>query len=235
MQPSGYYESYWKDAPQRYGADDAGAISEHGNLDPAVQALYERLIPRGARVLDVGCGDGRTSGSWLTANGRAYVGVDVSETGVESARARGLEAQRIEDAAQLPFPDGSFDAIVCTEVLEHLFLPQQAAAEMRRVLKDGGVLIATVPNIGYLKRRVELGLFGVFNPFGDDLSSEQPWRDPHIRFFTPATLARMLTLSGFQQVQVEGHQGLIGRLPARLRSGSAASLLARRLHAHAIK
>jgi len=42
---------------------------------------------------------------------------------------------------------------------------------------------------------------------GDALSIEQPWRDPHIRFFTPQTMSRMLSYSGFSQVDAKAHGG----------------------------
>jgi len=130
----------------------------------------------------------------------------VSEEAVGFATASGLEAHVIDDAAVLPFPDDSFDLAICIEVLEHLFSPHAATAEIQRVLRPGGVLIASVPNAVYWRLRVNL-VKGVWNPLGDALAIEQPWRDPHIRFFSPTTLARMLTQSGFSGVDVGAHGG----------------------------
>jgi SAM-dependent methyltransferase len=126
---------------------------------------------------------------------------------VEEARAIGLDARLIEDAGALPFEDDTFDGVVSVEVLEHLFEPQVAAREILRVLKPTGLFFATVPNVSYWRRRMELGLLGRFDPIGDDLSIDQPWRDPHIRFFTPRTLHRMLVSEGFTDVDVAGHAG----------------------------
>jgi len=61
--------------------------------------------------------------------------------GLDIARSRNPDI--IGDAHSLPFRDGSFDCILCTEVLEHLREPQKAINEMRRVLRDGGKLILT--------------------------------------------------------------------------------------------
>src|SRR5262249_3238614 len=156
----------------------------------------------------------------------------------------------IEDASALPFPDAGFEAAVSLEVFEHLFQPQRCAAEILRVLKPGGVLIVTVPNAAYWRRRVELGLFGRWNPLGADLSVRQPWRDPHIRFFTRGALQSMLTGAGFNPVTVSGHLGsLVRDIPWVRRFGSGEesarlyralearlpALLAYRLHAVAIK
>jgi SAM-dependent methyltransferase len=146
----------------------------------------------------------------LLRHGCQYAGVDVSENAVHLARANGLEVRHIEGADNLPFPDSSFDVVVCIEVLEHLFAPEAAAAEMLRVLRPGGKLIATVPNFAYWRRRLEIA-FGRWNPLGDTLSVAQPWRDPHIRFFTASSLGRMLHSVGFTDVIVGGQGGAIVR------------------------
>jgi SAM-dependent methyltransferase len=157
-------------------------------------------------VLDVGCGAARSYAPGLAARTGEYIGVDVSATAVEAARAGGLDARVIEDAAALPFPDGSFDLVTCVEVLEHLFEPDRAVAEIRRVLRPGGRLVCSAPNVAYWRLRANL-LFGIWNPLGDERSLQEPWRDPHLRFFTPRTLARMLREAGFSQLEVAAHGG----------------------------
>lgn len=137
--------------------------------------------------------------------------MNVSDVAVELARERGFDARVIGDAARLPFDDDSFDVVSCIEVLEHLFEPQRAATEILRVLKPGGVLIATVPNIAYWRRRAELAIFGRWNPFGDDLSVKESWRDPHIRFFTWWSLGTMLGGVGYKRILVSGYGGIFLR------------------------
>ena len=215
-----------------------------------MEELYERHIPAGGRCLDLGCGDGLTSGPWLRDHGRRHIGVDISEQAVAEARKGGYEARRIDDAGSLPFPDASFDAVVAIEVFEHLFEPQQAAREALRVLRPGGVLVATVPNVSYWRRRVDLALLGRWNPLGDTDSVDAPWRDPHLRFFNRGSLHRMLTRAGFDRVSIGGHGGAIARDVPLLRnvfwrghpsalyratSQAAPGLLAYRLHAVAFK
>jgi ubiquinone/menaquinone biosynthesis C-methylase UbiE len=234
-----YYESYWSEEGFHPGS----------NLTPELRHLLESNIPPGARTLDVGCGDARTAGTWALEHGRGYVGVDVSAVAVASARRRGLDVRTISTATSLPFDDNEFDAALCIEVLEHLFAPAQAAGEILRVLKPSGVLLATVPNVAYWRRRLELA-FGRWNPLGDGLSVEQPWRDPHIRFFSVSTLGRMLASAGFERLHVSGHEGIfLGDLPLlNRRRGSRQSsrtykrleqrvpaLLANRLHVVAHK
>jgi SAM-dependent methyltransferase len=203
-----YYDIYWSDS----------SFEQSPNLTPPLRALMAAHVRPGARCLDVGCGDGTTAGPWLLQRGCRYVGVDVSETAVQRAAGLGLDARLVDDASSLPFDDASFDAALAVEVLEHLFAPHLAAGEILRVLRPGGVLIVTVPNVAYWRRRLDLAVFGRWNPFGDDLSVEQPWRDPHIRFFNPWSLRRMLLATGFERVAVQGHGGAVLRdLPAARR------------------
>lgn len=154
------------------------------------------------RVADVGCGDGGGFGVWARDIGVEYSGFDVSEHALGRARAHGLIVTKIHDASALPLESSSMDAVVCLEVLEHLYAPQDAVAEFSRVVRPGGLLVASVPNIAYWVRRIELGLVGRFNPYGDLLSVSEPWRDPHIRFFTRGSIRALLRRAGFSDVSI---------------------------------
>jgi ubiquinone/menaquinone biosynthesis C-methylase UbiE len=190
-----YYETYWSQAGHQ----------PLGWLDQGSRKLLEENVGRHDACLDVGGGDGGTSGLWLAEHAGSYLDVDISESAVARARTRGLDAEVIEDAAALPFADASFDVVVCFEILEHLVAPREAAKEAMRVLRPGGRLLVSVPNVAHWRHRLDLALHGVFDPYGDGLSIEQPWRDPHLRFFTPATLARMLLELGFVKVRISGY------------------------------
>ena len=207
-----YYDRYWLPAEER--PRDAARPRLPSTLPPAVDRLFRRLIPSGSRCLDVGCGHGRAAGLPLTARGCAYIGVDISASAVAEARSIGLDARQIDDAAELPFEDREFDAVACLEVIEHIFFPQHAVAEIVRVLKPGGVLIVTTPNVAYWRRRLDLALLGRWNPFGHVFAVEEPWADPHIRFFTPGALRRLLNSGGLTDIDVAGHGGsIVGDIP----------------------
>jgi methionine biosynthesis protein MetW len=230
-----FYDDFW-----------SGNKERHYQPEPALESLIFKYCDADTDVLDVGCGSGNSYAPGLAARGSSYVGVDVAENAVQAARREGLDARTIDDAASLPFADDSFDLVVCVEVLEHLLSPDGAATEIRRVLRPGGRLVASTPNLAYWRMRAN-ALVGLWNPLGDELSMERPWRDPHIRFFTMATLQRMLSFVGFRDVEIGAHGGRFidhatsratglgqGRLYGRLEPHFP-SLLGLTLHAVALK
>jgi methionine biosynthesis protein MetW len=207
MDTTDYYEQYW--------SIDGYNLPEGSGVTPQVSRIVQSRVPAGAFALDLGCGNGRAGGPLLLSRGATYVGVDISRTAVAAARDLGLDARIVEDASILPFESGAFDFVLCLEVLEHLFRPDRAAAEMARVLRPAGTALITVPNVAYWRRRADLAMLGRWNPTGDDKSVQAPWRDPHIRFFQLSALRRMLEQSGFDGVDIGGDGGAVLRdLPA---------------------
>jgi methionine biosynthesis protein MetW len=198
----------------RYHRRDIPGFGATFQRSPQVYQALDRYITPGYLCLDVGCGDGHDLGSWAVARQVRYVGVDIAGSAVEAARARGLEAYLIDDSGRLPFPDSSYDAAVSLEVIEHLFQPEAIIREAIRVVKPGGVVIVTTPNVAYWRRRLDLALLGRWNPFGYSMAIKEPWNDPHIRFYAPGSLGRFLTKVGCEQVKVLGQGGtFLGDLP----------------------
>jgi SAM-dependent methyltransferase len=106
---------------------------------PGLRALLPPLA--GRRVLDAGCGGGRTS-AWLVEQGAEVVGVDVSEELLRLARERLPSATFVRGdlAEPLPFEDGSFDVAVASLVMHYLRDWAPTLRELRRVLRPGGVV-----------------------------------------------------------------------------------------------
>lgn len=90
------------------------------------------------RVLDVGCGSKPYSDLVVAED---YVGLEIDS---KSSRERGI-ADAYYDGRTFPFEDGSFDCVICSQVLEHVFEPDQFLSEIRRVLRVNGYLLITVP------------------------------------------------------------------------------------------
>ena len=105
-------------------------------------------IAPGERVLDVGCGTG--SLTFLLAQRadlEAIAGIDYAAPYVEHAARRNTDPRvsfRVGDASALPFPDASFDRVLCQLVLHFVAEPERAVAEMRRVARAGGTIAAAV-------------------------------------------------------------------------------------------
>jgi SAM-dependent methyltransferase len=100
------------------------------------------LVPA-ARLLDAGCGSGRTLDE-LTRYGRVS-GVDLSPEAVAYARRRGHDDVRVARVEELPFEDATFDVVTCLDVVEHTPDDRATLAELRRVTRPGGLLLVTVP------------------------------------------------------------------------------------------
>ncbi len=109
------------------------------------------------RILDVGCGDGFWSAHVARKSGAAVVGIDPFEVDINVARKRhvGRASFVLGAAESLPFGDGEFDAVVSVCVFEHLQDDRKALEEVRRVLRPGGVFVATVDSLDAPSIRAE--------------------------------------------------------------------------------
>ena len=101
----------------------------------------------GELVLDAGCGTGRNLAAMAKA-GAHVVGVDFSQAALGVAREvhAGAHLARVDLQAGLPFADGTFDAVLCALVGEHVSNLAAALSELRRVLRTGGRLVFSIPH-----------------------------------------------------------------------------------------
>lgn len=109
-----------------------------------IRAELDRLpLPRPARILDAGCGSGRTLQELVDYG--AVSGIELNEEAAALARDRELGDVRIGRLEEMPWQDGAFDLITCLDVIEHVPNDVAALSEMLRVCRPGGWLLVTVP------------------------------------------------------------------------------------------
>lgn len=182
-----------------------GAPHAIAYLLPRVRELVGPVGPS-TRVLDVGCGNGFIAGQLLN-DGCRVVGIDLNPTGIEIARRR-YPAGRFEVLAAREglveaLGEPSFDVVVTTEVVEHIYDPRSFARACYTALRPGGRLVCSTPYHGYLKNV----LVAASNKF--DRHVDPLWDDGHIKFWSRKTLSRLLVQSGFVDLQFRG----AGRAP----------------------
>ena len=109
-----------------------------------VRSQIKRVpLPPGARLLDAGCGSGRTLDDLETFG--IACGIDSSSWAVAAARSRGHSSVVLGTVEHMPFPDQHFDLVTCLDVLEHTADDELTMAELARVTRPGGHLLVTVP------------------------------------------------------------------------------------------
>jgi ubiquinone/menaquinone biosynthesis C-methylase UbiE len=135
--------------------------------------------PARARILDVGCGYGDML---VESTARTRVGVDVNLDALRHAAGRARAVHFALGAVeQLPFKSGSFDGVICSEVLEHLDEPQRLAREIERITRPGGSICITVPN-------------EMITTVGRFVLGKRPAKSPaHKQDFTPRTVAALFS------------------------------------------
>lgn len=169
---------------------------------------FEHLdLPASARTLELGCGSaalwqavlGRLPAGWQITLSDASEGMVAEAHQAVAARAEQFTFQ-VVDAQEIPFPDGSFDAVIANHMLYHVSDRPRAIAEMRRVLAPGGQLFAATNGKGHMGEihALELRLAPEIKAFAQANPQLQPWTAS----FTLENGAEQLTQS-FAEVRLE--------------------------------
>ena len=189
----------------RYGWANATGMCSCAYITPRILEILKELGAK--RVLDLGAGNGALTGE-LAQAGYQMVGVEYDKDGVEIAR-RAHPAVPFynygvqDDPALVRAKEEPFDAVISTEVIEHLFSPHLLPTYAKGVLKPGGHLIITTPYHGYLKN-LALAVAGKWDWHFTALR-----HGGHIKFWSRDTITQLLSANGFRVVGFSG----VGRLP----------------------
>lgn len=160
-----------------------------------------RLVEPGAKVLDVGCGEG-TLAIMLAKKGCDVTGIEIARSKIERARERaGKEGLIIKfglgDVEKLDFPDSSFDYVVCTEVLEYLKSAYRALSELKRVSRR--FVIVSAPVRHSLFYRFFSGFVGGEDVYTREYSYKQLMRESEAAGLKPIDIigSRFMALPSF--------------------------------------
>ena len=134
--------------PHNLRARKAAYVNAEGD-DPRDFVLEAVAAAKPSRVLEVGGGEGELAERIVQELDVELVGIDQSEAMVAEQRARGISA-RVGDVQELPFEDGQFDVAVAAWMLYHVPDLDHGVAELARVLKDDGVLVAVTNSVEHL-------------------------------------------------------------------------------------
>jgi SAM-dependent methyltransferase len=191
------------DVPLRSGLDRA-------RRQARMLAGMLRDVTGPAVIVDLGCGDGSALAIAAEQNpAHRFAGIDWSGDALRQAQAVGLTVMRASvSGGSLPVADGAADVVIMSELIEHLVDPDGAVAEARRILRPGGSLLLSTPNLAAWYNRGLLA-FGI-QPIFSEVSLRGVFGRPgrvvagHLRLFTRRALTEFLTASGFCCVTVTG-------------------------------
>jgi 2-polyprenyl-3-methyl-5-hydroxy-6-metoxy-1,4-benzoquinol methylase len=170
-----------------------------GYFNNAKPAFLELIDPRGLRILDLGCGGGHNGALLKRAGAREVVGVELHAGAAAQARTR-LDAVVQGDLAHLELADlglEPFDAILASDVLEHLAEPEDVLAHVLSRLRPGGVVVVSLPNVAHVV------------VFANLLMKRWPRRSSgifdrtHLRFFAKRDMVRLLEGAGLRVLRVQ--------------------------------
>jgi SAM-dependent methyltransferase len=181
------------------GAGKYDTPVDPGNLNSTYGLICQR-VPLGAEVLDLGCAAGGLAMALESVRGCRVLGCDIDGGAVARARARGLEAVVADLSLITPAELAAgrlFDVVILADVLEHLVYPERLLRAVEEVLRPGGKVLVSIPNVSH----------------GDVpmMLAQDEWRyqsagildRTHLRFFTLGTFTELAFYCAFEVAAVD--------------------------------
>jgi SAM-dependent methyltransferase len=169
-----FNQEYFSSGP--YSGVNFNRYSQYWWSNRYYARLAQRFGPPRGRVLELGCGMGHLL-AWLTERYQVF-GCDINAWALAQASLNVPHGNFILLSADVPyaFPEAVFDIVIAKHVVEHLAHPEQAIAEMGRVLQHGGLLILATPNLSSPMRERKKGdWIGYKDPTHISLKPPQEW------------------------------------------------------------
>jgi len=182
--------------------------SYHEAHDMKIKKMIGLIDKRPKRVLDIGCGDG-WFGKLIKDKFKAEVhGIDISIKPLKYAKKRGIITKRFDlSKNKWPYPNNYFDLIVAGDVIEHLYDTENFIKECKRILKKGGEIIISTPNINSYHNRF-LVLFGKMPLWVEFAPTITPYKflipSGHVRVFNKDSLKRLVETYGLKVKKIIG-------------------------------
>ncbi len=187
-----------------YGFNSAGPTHNFSYQLNDLVSLIDKT--KNKYILDLGCGNGYLV-NYLVKQGYNAYGTDASEKGIAIAKETNPDRFFVQDLSTDILPPQlqgvSFDTIISTEVIEHLYNPEAFINFCKHQLTQGGEIIISTPYHGYLKNLI----LSIFNKW--DYHLNPLWLGGHIKMWSKKTLTKALTNAGFTVVNFRG----CGRIP----------------------
>jgi len=162
--------------------------------------LLEFLPKKKSFVLDIGSGTGELT-SLIRKMRHNVIATEISKNAIKKIKFNHkILSVLINFNENIPFKDKTFDIVFCSEVIEHLFFPENFLKECNRILKNGGLLLLSTPNSVYYIKRI-LYLLGKTYREVDNLR--------HIQYFSEKTIRRLVEDAGFEIKKMIGNFGIM--------------------------
>lgn len=172
------------------------------NYTPLLEPLFQELrivkvlpyIPRGSRVVDIGCDEPQVLLSRIAPHMRSCIGIDIV---VREKKEGNITILQQDLQKKVMLPSRSADVITMLAVLEHMKHPKEIVEECFRILKPGGMLLVTVPSPA---SKPVLEFFSAIGLVRKEMIHQ------HENYFTKEKLQRLAKQTGFSQVHVESFE-----------------------------